>query len=192
MFEIEHKAIKIRRNGTGKYTIHSFGKKCKIRGDADLALSLSAQSHKTGKRIQVIISRDKARHELTLLDRYCTCQGSQKEKEQMVAARFELARTFAHWESSKLKSNALDQLGHATDLTLGCGNNKVFMIATFVADHRSTHHIPSSPSLFVDAPWPAAAKSKRPALKYAHDKKREIVQTKLNKSLEQGLNLSGS
>jgi hypothetical protein len=34
----------------------------------------------------------------------------------MVAARFELARTFAHWDSeSILKSNALDQLGHATN-----------------------------------------------------------------------------
>jgi hypothetical protein len=39
-----------------------------------------------------------------------------KEKKTiLVAARFELARAYAHWESSLLKSNALDQLGHATE-----------------------------------------------------------------------------
>jgi hypothetical protein len=44
----------------------------------------------------------------------CKIVKKKKQALAMVAARFELARTRAHWESRILKSNALDQLGHAT------------------------------------------------------------------------------
>lgn len=39
-------------------------------------------------------------------------------KSKMVAARFELARDCSHRESRNLKSDALDQLGHATPIEL--------------------------------------------------------------------------
>ena len=47
--------------------------------------------------------------------------------ELLVAARFELARDCSHRESRNLKSDALDQLGHATFLEL-CSHAYIYTV----------------------------------------------------------------